>query len=207
MTIEILYIKDCPGFPRTLESVKRIAARYHIEAHITPVEVTDPATAGFRGSPTVRIDGMDIEASAGVASCGLCCRTYTADSGLSNVPSDALLMAAMLPPEHGKTVPPAIAPLAAIVAALGSVACCLPFGIAGALGTVGISFYLESKRPWVIGAAVVFLAIALRQMLRQRRMSGRTSPTGAVLFALATALVIAMIAIPDRVALLLSGLG
>ena len=45
--------------------------------------------------------------------------------------------------------------LAAVAAALATIARCLPLGIAGALGAFGLNFYLESERNWFIGLAVL----------------------------------------------------
>jgi hypothetical protein len=110
MDIEVLYIRDCPGYPPMLEMIQQIVAEERIQANITSTEVTDievtdidvididviePSTAGFHGSPTVRINGRDIENVAGIATCGLACRTYAAGATISNLPSADLIRTAI----------------------------------------------------------------------------------------------------------------
>ena len=52
-----------------------------------------------------------------------------------------------------------VAPLAAAMSALATLACCLPLGIAGAVGALGLSVALEALRPWLIGIAVILLSV------------------------------------------------
>lgn len=60
------------------------------------------------------------------------------------------------------------APVAAAVAALSTLACCLPLGIAGAAGALGLSVVLSSLRPWLIAVAVILLAVGVFQLYRGR---------------------------------------
>jgi hypothetical protein len=53
------------------------------------------------------------------------------------------------------------APVAAVMSAFGTLACCLPLGIAGAMGALGLSVFFERMRPWLIGFAFVFLAVGV----------------------------------------------
>jgi hypothetical protein len=99
------------------------------------------------------------------------------------------------------SLPVAVAPLFAITAALASLACCLPFGIAGALGAVGLSFYLESKRGWVLGVAALFLALTVFQLYRQRKVQGHINPLNVVLLSASAALVAVITIFPDNIAL------
>src|ERR1039458_376574 len=66
-----------------------------------------------------------------------------------------------------------LAPIAATLSALGALACCLPLGIAGAIGALGLSAVLASLRPWLIGAAVVLLGVGLYQLYRGQRSCHR----------------------------------
>jgi hypothetical protein len=50
-----------------------------------------------------------------------------------------------------------LTPVAAAVSAIATLACCLPLGIAGAVGALGLSVALASLRPWLIGVAVILL--------------------------------------------------
>jgi hypothetical protein len=50
-----------------------------------------------------------------------------------------------------------LTPLAAAMSALATLACCLPPGIAGAVGALGLSVALQQLRPWLIGVAVTLV--------------------------------------------------
>lgn len=80
MRVEVLYIDDCPHRGQAVEQVRQALREEGIAADIFEIEVRDHAMAEaleFRGSPTVRVDGLDVEAWLGPApSSSLCCRTY-----------------------------------------------------------------------------------------------------------------------------------
>jgi hypothetical protein len=64
MRIEILYFEGCPNVRPTLERLNRILAGTGIDATVdsTAVDHYEAAqTFRFLGSPTVRINGVDIE--------------------------------------------------------------------------------------------------------------------------------------------------
>jgi hypothetical protein len=94
MKIEVLYIEDCPNYPPVLDRVTRVLRQEGLTAEIYKVEVKDaPAAEALRflGSPTVRINGLDIEAaSRATAETGLACRRY-----LGGLPSDEMIRAAL----------------------------------------------------------------------------------------------------------------
>ncbi len=87
--IEILYIKDCPGYEPTLVAVNEAVSHAGISANVRSIEALDQNTPGFAGCPTVRINGKDIDSERSATDCcvGLSCRTYSYDGGLKNVPS------------------------------------------------------------------------------------------------------------------------
>jgi hypothetical protein len=95
MTIEILYFPDCPNYLPAVEHVQKALREEHASAEIKHLLVLDAFTAtatGFLGSPTVRINGIDVEPSARWGgSAGMCCRTYTGGSGRAGAPSVALI--------------------------------------------------------------------------------------------------------------------
>lgn len=97
-------------------------------------------------------------------------------------------------------------PVAAALSALGTLACCLPFGIAGAVGALGLSVVLETLRPWLIAAAVILLAISGVQMYRNGRKCRRRSRLSLVLFILSAAIVAAVILFPQALAELMATL-
>jgi hypothetical protein len=95
MNIEVLYIKACPGYRGTLAMIDEIVLDNQINATVTATEVVNPNTPGFRGSPTLRINGEDIEHGGATVTCGLACRTYDAGGKLQNTPSREILTAAI----------------------------------------------------------------------------------------------------------------
>lgn len=103
---------------------------------------------------------------------------------------------------HGERV----APVAAALSALATLACCLPLGIAGAVGALGLSVVLASIRPWLIAASVVLLGVGLVQLFRSGRTCRRRSRFSLVLFSLCAALVLGLILFPQAVAGLVAAL-
>ncbi|MBI3473013.1 MAG: hypothetical protein HY013_16780 [Candidatus Solibacter usitatus] len=67
MKIEILYFDGCPNHQPAVERVKEVLKEEGLAAEVVEVNVGDDASArslGFQGSPTIRIDGLDVEPSA-----------------------------------------------------------------------------------------------------------------------------------------------
>src|SRR5579863_6873801 len=98
------------------------------------------------------------------------------------------------------------APAAAILAALSALACCLPFGIVGALGLASISVWIAALRPWLLGAAVWLLVAGLWQIYRRgKQCSTRRSPVSVALFWVAVAVVFLVAIFPQLIANWLAG--
>lgn len=98
MRVEILYFDGCPNH-RSL--VARVLARLRaagIDAELASRRVESEQEARelrFLGSPTVRIDGRDVEPEAATRSdYGLKCRLYRSAGEVSGQPSDQLIVAA-----------------------------------------------------------------------------------------------------------------
>lgn len=96
-TIEILYLEGCPGYAAVVPAVHRIAGTEgaHVEQFAI---VTDEQAeqARFLGSPTVRIDGVDVDTGAvGRTDYGLKCRLYLTPEGRRHTPPDAWIRAAL----------------------------------------------------------------------------------------------------------------
>ena len=92
----------------------------------------------------------------------------------------------------------ASASLAAIVSSIASIACCLPFGFAGAIGAAGASALLPSAMPWLLSLSVALLALGFWQQRRAAQCDGRG--VGRVLLCLAAAVVTGMILFPQQIA-------
>ncbi len=92
MKIEVLYVMDCPSHPAAIKLVKRVLAAEGVEAEIHEVLVKDEAMArelGFCGSPTIRINGRDVEGeSQNAQSFALSCRLYTGSKQIGLPPAE-----------------------------------------------------------------------------------------------------------------------
>lgn len=90
MKVEILYFSGCPHYAPAVDRVREVLKQEGTSADMIEVEVTDPATAqqvGFLGSPSIRVDGQDVEHSARSARAfGLTCRTYIDGGQRAGVP-------------------------------------------------------------------------------------------------------------------------
>ena len=88
MNITLLYFPDCPHWQTAHERLTELIAEGH-DASVSCVIIdTDDAAraAGFRGSPTIQIDGIDPFAdSAGPV--GLSCRLYPTPTGYTGSPT------------------------------------------------------------------------------------------------------------------------
>ena len=108
MRVEVLYFDGCPSQkqlqPRLEQLVRHAGISEHVE--LRRVESDQAAQAErFLGSPTVRVDGRDIEPGADERSdFGLKCRLYRHDQGMSGVPPERWIAAALAggPAEIGR---------------------------------------------------------------------------------------------------------
>ena len=99
-----------------------------------------------------------------------------------------------------------LTPVAAAMSALATLACCLPLGIAGAAGALGLSVALEKLRPWLIGLAVILLGVSAFQMYRGQKKCQRRSRLSLICFGLCAAVVLAVMIFPQILAELLAAL-
>lgn len=99
-----------------------------------------------------------------------------------------------------------LTPVAAVISALATLACCLPLGIAGAVGALGLSVALERARPWLIAFAVLLLGVSCFQMYRRRNSCQRRSRLSLIVLGLCAAVVLAVMIFPQQVAELLAAL-
>ena len=96
---EILYFEGCPNHEGALALVERIAAELRVEPEVDLVEVPDlDAAAGLRflGSPTVRVNGRDVEPGASERrEFVISCRVYQTEQGFSGQPAEAWIRDAL----------------------------------------------------------------------------------------------------------------
>jgi hypothetical protein len=97
------------------------------------------------------------------------------------------------------------APLMAIVSAIGSLACCLPFAFLAASGTAGASAVFASFRPWLLVLSAVLLAIGFAQLYRGGKSCHRRGTASIALFWIAVVVFLMMLFFPQQVASLLAG--
>ena len=98
--IEVLYVAGCPHYAGVLALVERIGEELGIDVELRTGLIADQAAAErarFPGSPTMRVDGRDVEpggAAARVSS--LACRLYHHEHGLSGQPAERWIRHALL---------------------------------------------------------------------------------------------------------------
>ena len=97
------------------------------------------------------------------------------------------------------------APAAAIVAALSTLACCVPLGFVGALGLASLSAWAQRFRPWLLGGSIVLLFVGLAQLYLGKSACRRRSTASVVLFWTAVLVVILVTLFPQVIAGLIAG--
>lgn len=100
MNVEILYFEGCPSFEMLLPRLRELVAEYAgnpDEITLRAVETFEAAEAArFLGSPTVRVNGRDVDPGADQRNdFGLKCRIYRSGEGQAPVPPDAWIRAAL----------------------------------------------------------------------------------------------------------------
>ena len=102
MKIEVLYFDNCPNHIPTLERIHQVLREEGCDGEVREVLVSDVETAHnlrFLGSPTVRVNGLDIEPKAEERKdFGLMCRRYS-----SGIPSHELIRDAVRSASVGGT--------------------------------------------------------------------------------------------------------
>ncbi|OLT21099.1 alkylmercury lyase [Ornithinimicrobium sp. CNJ-824] len=96
MDVCLLYYEDCPNWKVTHRRLVAIAAEHpEVVLRRQRVETLEQAEQlGFRGSPTVLVDGADAF-SAPESAAGLSCRVYPTADGLAGAPTTEQLYAAL----------------------------------------------------------------------------------------------------------------
>ncbi|MBF8268088.1 MAG: putative alkylmercury lyase [Dehalococcoidia bacterium] len=82
MKIELLYFDSCPNWRRTLNDITAVLKEHRMPPEVSLVKVTSAEEAvrlAFPGSPTVRVDGVDVEPDAPTTGFGLACRIYSVE--------------------------------------------------------------------------------------------------------------------------------
>jgi hypothetical protein len=102
MKVEIFYFEGCANHKPASERVLGIIREEGFSANVTEIEVPDEAAAkeiGFLGSPTIQVNGVDIEPASRTAVAGsFACRCYP-----GGLPSMEMIRAA-LREAHGQAL-------------------------------------------------------------------------------------------------------
>jgi len=95
--IEVLYTDHCPFWKEVVETIEEILKEYKIQALVRKVRVATQEEAErlrFPGSPTVRINGVDIDPAVKETRGVIGCRVYTYGGRIyEHPPRDMILKA------------------------------------------------------------------------------------------------------------------
>ncbi len=89
--VELLYWEGCPSYPEALTLVRSVLDDLGLAVEIDLRQVTSDEEAqalAFPGSPTIRVDGRDVDPAGAGSRPALTCRIYhLSDGRVSPVPS------------------------------------------------------------------------------------------------------------------------
>ena len=89
MKIELLYFDDCPNWQAVLEEINGLLAAKGVEGDVDDIRVASTQEAErlrFPGSPTIRINGEDVDPEVPSSGFELACRIYEVDGKLMGRP-------------------------------------------------------------------------------------------------------------------------
>jgi hypothetical protein len=224
MKIEILYFDGCPNHEPAVKRVQQLVHEERVSAEVLEVNVSDASIAhkvGFLGSPSVRVNGLDVEPEARAArEYGMMCRTYSVDGRREGLPAREVLRAAIReansgindsdsgqPPSNGSKSPtPLFAAGSVFAAIIASFCCILPivFALTG-FSILGASALFDVWRPYLLGLTFGLLGLGFYFAYRPRKEQCApgsacampvTNRSGRLMLWLATAAVILFAAFP-----------
>ena len=101
MRVSFFYYEDCPSYDLALERLRKVMAEEDIpgEVEIVKVETEEQARElRFVGSPTIRVDGQDIDLPT-ESRYALTCRVYRLEDGrISPLPAKDMIRRALRSP-------------------------------------------------------------------------------------------------------------
>lgn len=185
MRVELIYDKGCPNVAATRANLLQAFTAAKLEAKWTEWERSSPASPTYVarfGSPSVLVDGLDVEGENPTESVS-CCRLYASAGGrYSGTPTVELIEAALRKADLSVAPVKTIGTLKQIFFAVpGAGLSFLPFGgcpacwplYAGVLSTLGCGFLLSSA--YLLPLTVLFLffsVLFLAHRARARRGYG-----------------------------------
>ncbi len=94
--IELLYFDGCPGYAALLDRLPGLVGDVGAVELRSVASPEEAEAERFLGSPTLRVDGLDVEpGAADRTDYGLKCRLYRTPRGQSCTPSDDWIQAAV----------------------------------------------------------------------------------------------------------------
>lgn len=105
MRVSFLYYEECPSYDLALERLREVMAEESVpgEVEVFKVETEDQARQlRFVGSPTIRVDGQDIDPPSD-SRYALTCRAYRLeDDRISPLPSKDMIRRALRSPAKSR---------------------------------------------------------------------------------------------------------
>jgi hypothetical protein len=99
MKVELLYFDGCPNHETLLPRLRELLEQAQVSTAIELVNVPDDDAAQsqrFLGSPTLRVDGRDVEPGAETRTdFRLKCRLYRTHDGFAGIPPDDWVLNAL----------------------------------------------------------------------------------------------------------------
>jgi copper chaperone CopZ len=167
MKIEVLYFSGCPNHAPAVQRAKEALREEGLSAEIVETEVPDTETAQrlkFLGSPSIRVNGLDVEPEArSRGQFGMMCRTYADGCCHSGLPSHELIRAALREagaPRSGSVPRRSFVLGGSLIAAVAASLCCiLPVlaAVTGA-GAIAAGAIFDRWRPYLLGLTGLLLA-------------------------------------------------
>lgn len=196
MKVEVLYFDGCPHYKPTVDLVREVLREERVSVQVAEIHVADEVTAratSFLGSPTIRVNGLDVEPEARSSrDFGIMCRTYLTDGRREGLPSRDLIRQAVRaagsansttqdccePIRSGSAAggsrSPSLLMAGSVVAAIGASLCCtLPiiFALTG-FSILGASAFFESIRPYLLAVTFGLLGLGFYYAYRPLQQEG-----------------------------------
>jgi hypothetical protein len=186
--IEVLYFDGCPNHKPAIERAQEVLREEGVSAEVLEVNVSEPSMAqalGFLGSPSVRVNGLDVEPEArGVREYGMMCRTYAVNGRREGLPSRDMLRRAIREAHSGVTNSDSSQPTSnrskgptslfaatsVFAAIIASFCCILPivFALTG-FSILGASALFDAWRPYLLGLTFGLLGLGFYFAYRPRK--------------------------------------
>ena len=184
--VEFVYEKGCPNIKPTRQVLLQAFSKINVRPHWQEWEVNDSSSPEYvrqYGSPTILVDGLDVDESKNSNNANQC-RLYTqTDNVFSGVPPLEKIISAI---QKAKTVESNLNQISAsslkitaipvmLLALLPKVVCpfCWPL-YTGLLGMVGINFI--NYTPYLIPLLTLFLILTIAGLIMGARVNKQYRP-------------------------------